>query len=75
MPISSMKYTNGEITVLWKPDICTHSGICARGLFEVFNPNRKPWIDMSQADTQTIIEQVKKCPSGALSILEQGHKV
>lgn len=71
MPLSTLKYPNGEITVLWKPALCIHSGICFKGLAPVFDPRRRPWIDMSQADTQTIIDQVKKCPSGALSILEK----
>ncbi len=66
---STFKYLNGEITVIWKPQICSHSGICARGLPGVFDPKRKPWIDMSQAETLQIIEQVKKCPSGALSFV------
>jgi uncharacterized Fe-S cluster protein YjdI len=35
----------------------------------VFDPKRKPWIDMRQAETQQIIDQVKKCPSGALSFV------
>jgi uncharacterized Fe-S cluster protein YjdI len=70
----TFKYPNGEITVIWKPDVCTHSGICARGLPGVFDPKRKPWIDMSQAETQQIIEQVKKCPSGALSIADEISK-
>jgi uncharacterized Fe-S cluster protein YjdI len=65
----TFKYPNQEITVIWKPEICIHSGICARGLGKVFDPRRRPWIDMSQAETQAIIDQVKKCPSGALSLL------
>jgi len=68
MPIQTLHYSNGEITINWKPDICIHSGICVKGLREVFDPGRKPWIDMSKAETQQIIDQVKKCPSGALSI-------
>lgn len=72
MPVTTHHYRNGEITVVWKPEICIHSGICARGLSAVFDPRRKPWIDLSQAETQQIIEQVKKCPSGALSI--EDHK-
>ncbi|UEG51169.1 (4Fe-4S)-binding protein [Ferruginibacter lapsinanis] len=71
MPIKTHKYTNGEITVLWQPDICIHSAICFKGLAEVFDPRRKPWIDMNQADTERIIDQVKKCPSGAISIIEK----
>lgn len=60
-------YSNEEITIAWKPDVCIHSGICFKGLAAVFDPRRKPWIDMSNAETQQIIDQVKKCPSGALS--------
>ena len=70
MPIKTHHYSNGEITVTWKPGLCTHSGICARGLAKVFDPRRKPWIDLNKAEAQQIIEQVKKCPSGALSIDE-----
>ena len=61
------KYSNGEVTIVWQPDLCRHSGICVRGLPAVFDNKRRPWIDPSQSDTLTIIEQVKKCPSGALS--------
>ena len=64
------KYTNGEVTVVWKPAACIHSAICwkpATGLPGVFNPQEKPWIKPEAATTAEIIEQVKKCPSGALS--------
>ncbi|HMC99343.1 MAG TPA: (4Fe-4S)-binding protein [Ferruginibacter sp.] len=63
-------YSNGEITVVWKPKLCIHSGICAKGLPKVFDPHRKPWVETEHADSRTIIEQVRKCPSGALSIIE-----
>ena len=64
------KYTNGEVTIVWQPTVCIHSAICWRGengLPEVFNPAEKPWIKPEGADTKRIIEQIKKCPSGALS--------
>ena len=61
------KYTNGEVTIVWKPAICIHSGICFRGLPTVFDPRKRPWITPETATTKEIIEQVKKCPSGALS--------
>jgi len=60
-------YTNGEVTIIWKPSLCIHSGICARGLPAVFHPKELPWITPEQSTTDVIIEQVKKCPSGALS--------
>jgi uncharacterized Fe-S cluster protein YjdI len=64
------KYTNGVITIVWKPSICIHSTICwkeATGLPKVFNPKVKPWINMEGTETEKMVEQVKKCPSGALS--------
>jgi len=65
----SIKYSNKDITVIWKPDLCKHSTLCWKGLGEVFQPREKPWINMEGTETARIIEQVKKCPSGALSYM------
>ncbi|HVV05790.1 MAG TPA: (4Fe-4S)-binding protein [Puia sp.] len=62
-----MKYTNSDITVHWRPDICQHSGRCVTQLPQVFDLKSHPWINMQGADTCTIIDQVSKCPTGALS--------
>ncbi len=62
------KYTNDEITVIWQADLCIHCGKCAKGLSEVFKPQERPWVDMTGATTEQIVEQVEKCPSGALSL-------
>lgn len=61
------KYSNGEITIVWKQHVCTHSTLCWKGLPRVFNPREKPWVKESGADTKTITDQIDKCPSGALS--------
>ncbi len=61
------EYTNGEVTIVWKPDLCIHSENCFHGLPRVFDPNKRPWIDAKGADSNTIVDQIKKCPSGALS--------
>lgn len=65
------EYTNGEVTVVWKPKVCIHSGICVRGLRDVFDNTARPWINMQGASTEEIVAQVGRCPSGAISIKPQ----
>ena len=61
------EYSNGEVTVVWQPDLCIHSGKCVIGLPGVFNTKAKPCVNIQGADTASIIAQVKTCPSGALT--------
>lgn len=61
------KYSNGEVTIVWKPSKCIHSAMCFKGLGEVFHPQELPWITPEHSTTDKIIAQVKMCPSGALS--------
>ena len=72
MSESEKAYTNGEITVLWKPGVCIHSGKCVLGLGEVFDVSARPWINMEGSITERIIKQVEQCPSGALSYVRNG---
>ena len=65
------EYTNGEVVILWKPKLCIHSGVCVRTLSKVYNPKARPWIKPENATAQELIEQVSKCPSGALSIKKE----
>ena len=62
------EYSNGEITVLWKPDLCIHSGICLKGLPKVFNLKQRPWVNINAASSEDIVQLVRECPSKALSI-------
>jgi uncharacterized Fe-S cluster protein YjdI len=61
------EYNNGDITVVWKPGQCIHSKICWTNLSSVFDPRKRPWVNIEGAETDAIMAQVEKCPSGALS--------
>lgn len=61
------EYSNGEITIVWKPKLCTHAAECVKALPEVYKPNEKPWIDASKGSTEALKAQISRCPSGALS--------
>jgi uncharacterized Fe-S cluster protein YjdI len=67
MDKTDRKYTNGEITVFWQPKKCIHATTCYRELIEVFNPRKRPWVNMNGAPTSEIIRVVKLCPTKALS--------
>lgn len=62
------EYTNGEVTVLWRAPICTHCGNCISELPHVFDMTKRPWVNMQGASSARIVEQVGRCPSGALEI-------
>lgn len=68
------KYTNGEITVFWYPKKCIHATTCYRELIEVFNPSKRPWVNIYGAPTSEIIRVVKLCPTQALAY-EYNNKV
>ena len=61
------EYSNGELTVIWKPKKCIHSGICVKTLPEVYQPKEKPWVKHENATTEALKSQIDKCPSGALT--------
>jgi uncharacterized Fe-S cluster protein YjdI len=66
------EYASDEIVVEWRPELCVHSGNCARGLPLVFDPKRRPWVDALAATADEIEAQVARCPSGALRARRTG---
>ncbi len=65
----TVKYANEEVTVLWKPELCQHSKRCWTELPQVFDYKEKKWINPSGASAEELANQIKRCPSGALTFL------
>jgi uncharacterized Fe-S cluster protein YjdI len=59
-------YADERIEVHWEPKLCIHTRNCVRRLGRVFDPERRPWIDVSAAEAGEIAETVLTCPTGAL---------
>ena len=64
------KYEKEGVTIVWKPELCQHAAECVKGSPNVFKPKDKPWIQPEGDSKENIINTVKRCPSGALSIQE-----
>ena len=59
-------FSNDDITVTYEPHRCIHAEKCARELSDVFRTSVIPWINLDGTETKRIIQQIKRCPSGAL---------
>jgi len=66
------EYTRENLTIIWKPGLCIHSGVCVKALPEVYRPREKPWIRPERASVDALRSQIARCPSGALSFREAG---
>ncbi|MEI6900729.1 MAG: (4Fe-4S)-binding protein [Bacteroidota bacterium] len=64
------EYSNGEITVFWRSELCIHSANCLLTLPRVFSNRRKPWINLAGAESKEIMKAVDTCPSRALTYLK-----
>ena len=64
-------YEGKDVTVTFDAEICQHAAECVRGLPEVYDTKKRPWIDPDGAPADAVRAQVGRCPSGALQIQER----
>jgi len=60
-------YEAEGIRVTYDAARCIHAAECVRGLPDVFDPERKPWIDAGAASPDELAAIVRCCPTGALA--------
>jgi uncharacterized Fe-S cluster protein YjdI len=66
------EYATDEIVVEWEPALCFHSENCIRSLPQVFDAQRRPWVNVDAATADEIEAAVTLCPSGALRTRRAG---
>ena len=59
-------YPTPSVTVFYDRGRCRHHAECVRGLPQVFDVRRRPWIRAELADAEAVAEVVRRCPTGAL---------
>ncbi|GAB2870109.1 (4Fe-4S)-binding protein [Streptomyces mayteni] len=59
-------YQARSITVTFEAGRCRHAAECVKGLPEVFDTAKRPWIQPDNATAERVAEVVRRCPSGAL---------
>jgi uncharacterized Fe-S cluster protein YjdI len=60
-------YEGNGIIVSWEPKLCIHVANCIRALPTSFDPNARPWIDVTTANADQMAEAITTCPTGALT--------
>jgi len=50
---------------------CIHAGECVRGLRDVFDSKKSPWIQPDNATVEDVVDVIKRCPTGALKFIRK----
>lgn len=59
-------YTGDAIEVRYDKNRCLHAAKCVKGLPEVFDVQKLPWIQPEHGTADRIAEVVERCPTDAL---------
>jgi uncharacterized Fe-S cluster protein YjdI len=60
------EYQGDGIVVHWEPALCIHVAACIRSQPAVFDPNARPWVDVTRGNAGEIAAAIEACPTGAL---------
>ena len=65
-------YTGENIAISFDMKRCIHARNCFLKLPQVFDPDRRPWVDPDAAPAEEIAAMIRTCPSGALTFSRSG---
>ena len=59
-------YTGEAVDIMYNTGRCIHAEYCVKLLSQVFDKQKRPWVDANGAPAETIASVIERCPSGAL---------
>ena len=59
-------YDADGLRVVWDATLCTHAAECIRALPHVFDPSARPWVDVTGATADELVDAIERCPTSAL---------
>ena len=66
MTRKTRSYESDDAIVDYDVTRCIHAQECVRGLPDVFDAGRRPWIDANRAPVAELVRTIERCPTGAL---------
>jgi len=64
-------YHGENIEVKFHSKRCVHAAKCVKGLPEVFDVSKRPWVSPDQALADDVARVIERCPSGALEYVRK----
>lgn len=65
------KYFSEDVDVYFDPAKCIHATECVKGLPNVFDTSKRPWVNPENGEVGEIVDVVERCPSGALTYVRK----
>lgn len=66
-------YSGENIDVQFDSERCIHAAECVKGLPQVFDVKKRPWISPDNENADVIARVVDRCPSGALQYIRKDN--
>jgi uncharacterized Fe-S cluster protein YjdI len=68
-PVAGVRrYARDGAAVTYETALCRHAAECIRGLPEVFDTARRPWIQPANASIDDLDRVIARCPTRALKL-------
>lgn len=66
------RYEGKNVDITYNLKRCIHAKVCVNRLSEVFDVDKRPWIDADGASADDVANVIQLCPSGALHYERKG---